>query len=92
MANWCDARNATTHRRVDAENLILKRNQTRKESKRMWNDTYLIVVLPANRVWWLWAKSDDTSQIDGTAHANKDFTTAQDRRARLYINDKKDTI
>ena len=47
----------------------------------------MVIVLPADGVWWFGAESDDAGQIDGTAHANEDFAAAQDRRARLYIND-----
>lgn len=48
---------------------------------------YLVIVLPTDGVWRLGAESDDAGQIDGTAHANEDFTATQDCRTRLYIND-----
>ena len=56
-----------------------------RERERKERMTYLIVVLPADRIGWFRTQFDDARQIDGTAHSHKHFAPTENSRTRFYF-------
>ena len=46
---------------------------------------YLVVMVPVDEVWWLWAVLHQTGQVDGGACVDVHVRSTQDVRERLCV-------